>query len=566
MRGTLFYHGEIYSVCLDGTVQKADSVYIEDGFIQRVGGLNPDEWKEKAECVDLHGSALLPGFCDSHLHASSTAELMLDLPQYYLYEPEKDTRESLLGKYLEGVLQFAGEHPERSVIRGSGWDPGAFMELGGFPDCRDLDRVCADRPVLLNSYDHHHLWVNSKALEIAGITADTPTPRNGRIERDRNGNPTGIFAENTAIDALKAGIPGADYSVEEYKKGILCYQETYGLPYGTILIFDAMTSQAARTAYKELAAERKLHMRVRGCFYADPAKDMSQFDQMIAERGNYNFEDLFRVDTVKFFMDGSMLSFYLERPFEEKFLRSSGLPEDYRGYAQWNPEEIKEIFLKMHNAGFQIHVHCMGAGAVSQTLDALEYTQTHGVRRDARHVIAHVMNILPEDMERMANLHVIAAMQPMWAIYDELTPQSFQMLGKERTLESYPVGRLIRADVRLSCGTDFPVTIPPNPFIGIATGMTRRIGPERKGYELFFDRILGPEADPLTDTAALPEMVAGYTIGGAYQCFAENLTGSLEPGKSADFVILDGPLADASTDEIRSRHVIQVYLKGKRVH
>ena len=563
----LFYNGEIYSVNSSGTAEISKALYIEGETIRAVGDFSPEDFSgTDTECIDLKGNAVLPGLSDSHLHVSSTAEMVFDLPIYYLCEAG-DTRETLLQKYIDRVGAFAKEHPDMKVVRASGWDPAPFYDMeGGLPTACELDAACSDRPAILVSYDHHFLWVNSKALAISGIDADTPTPRNGTIERDETGAPTGVFSETTAIDELRRRVPGADYSVEEYEAGILEYQKTYGLPFGTMLVCDALVTDNARCAYQNLARSGQLNMRVRGCIYADPAGDPAQFDRMIEEKGIYDTGDLFRMQTIKFFMDGSILSFYLEKPFEKEFLKAHGLPEDYLGFPQWDLQEVKDAFLKLHNAGFQIHVHCMGAGAVHQALDAFEYVKENGMDLDNRHVIAHVMNILPEDLERMAELGVIAAMQPMWEIYDAFTEASYGLLGVERVLDSYPLGKLKRAGVTITCGTDFPVTIPPSPFLGIATGITRSIGQGNEQSELYGDKVLGPAEDPYVNCATLTDMVGGYTVFGAYQAFCEETTGSLKPGKSADFVLLDGTIADTDPDKIRQLAVKESWFKGRRVY
>ena len=580
MGKTLFYNADVYSVGLDGRTRRDSAVLIDGEKIAAVGSFGPEDipklFEDVKECPgtgeeiflrDLKGAALLSGFADTHLHVSSTAEMVLDQSLYYLYEPGIDTRETLIKKYTDRVKAFAASHPDVPVVRAVGWDPAMFAELeGGAPTAADLDAAVSDRPAMLTSYDHHSIWVNTCGLKTAGITKDTPDPRNGRIERDKNGDPTGIIREFTAIDYFKSRVPGADYTIEEYKRGILAYQEQYGLPFGTMLVFDALTSKSAAVAFKELAQEGKLKMRVRACYVADPAQDPFQFDRMIEEKGKYDVGDLFKIQTIKFFVDGSGLSFFLEKPFEKAYLDDVGLPEDYLGYAQWEEDELKEAFLKLNDAGYQIHVHCMGAGAVERTLNAFEYAAKEGKVTGSRHVIAHVMNIQEKDLERMARLNVIAAMQPMWPVVDDLTQISCYMMGEERALDAYPLGKLHRAGVRITCGTDFPVTIPPSPFLGMASGMTRKMGKGSGRGEQFEEKVLAPKDDPDVNKVSADVLAAGYTSNGAYQLFLEDTTGTLAGGMSADFVILDGPFPEDEPETIRHMYVKEAYFKGEKVY
>lgn len=455
-----------------------------------------------------------------------------------------------------------------NILRGVGWDPALFStDPKGQPTADDLEGICDDIPIMLRSYDHHYIWVNNKALELSGIDKDTETPRNSVITRDEQGNPLGIFQETTATDLLINNLAHADYEIDEYKNGIDMYQKKFGNNYGTVLIFDAFNSPNGMQAYYEMAQDGLLTMRVNTCFYANPSLPHTQFDKMIENKGKYHEGDMFNVNTVKFFVDGSGLSFFMNKPFDKEFLKGIGMPEDYRGYPQWDQEELNSTFLKLDSAGFQIHIHCMGDGATTMSLNAFEYVSKKNDIKKNRHTITHLMSVKEEDMKRMADMGIIAAMQPMWAIYDRFAEeQATALFGREEVLNQYPMGLLKKAGVIISAGTDFPITIPPNPYIGIQTAICRTVPREHPDYENYHEIPLGPELSPLINTVALKDIVASYTIWNAYQCFLEDITGSLEIGKSADFVLLSDKLTKLPSCDIEKIYVEKTFFKGEEVY
>ena len=559
-----FIGGEIISADGDGILKKYEAMVTEEDKIIYVGDV--DGVPEDAERIIIDGKTIVPGFTDSHLHASSMTELVFDvdilLGQPGTMLPRDEAIKAYREKLIEGFKGRTGEN----ILYATGWDPGIFMgSEDGFPKASELDGIADDVPVIVNSYCHHYIWVNRKALEIAGITAEDEEPRNGKIWRDKDGNPEGVFQENTAISYLKRKIPESDYTVEQYKAGIKAFQDTFASPLGMTLVFDAYNSENGMKAYSELAESGELNIRVKTCFYADPAASAEQFDEMIAKKDAYHVSDLFNVDTVKFFMDGSGLSFFMNEPFEKEWLKMVGMPEDYRGYAQWEQDEINEIFTRLDKEGFQIHVHCMGDAAVKMTLDALEYAaERNGLGR--RHTIAHVMNADESDLERFGKLQVVAAMQPMWAQYASLAEtMSSKTLGMDRILDEYRIGKLIESGAVVSFGTDFPVTIPPSPILGMQTAVSRSVTTGQPDYEIFKERRLGPIDNQERDCITPAEALECCCYGGAYQCFLENVTGSLKPGMSADYVILNGSFTSCEDNEIESLTVAETYFKGKKV-
>lgn len=562
---TIFYNSKILSVDINGKETEFEAMSITEGRISSLGlfqdvkALAIDE----TELVDLKGKTVLPTLSDSHLHVSMSTEMLFD---FDIMNPDLapvHDREYYLNGYLEKIKAYIESNPGNEIIRGVGWNPVLFMaDPNGNPTAKDLDKVCNDRPIIIRSYDHHYLWVNSKALQLAGIDKNTKDPRNGIIGRYADGTPNGIFQETTAMDLLLRNLPGADYTVEQYKEGILFFQSEFADKLGIGLVFDAYCSSNALQAYDELSKEDRLKMRVRTAYYADPSLPEEQFDQIISDKDKYRKED-FSVRTVKFFIDGSGLSFFLNEPFQKEWLHNIGMPENYRGYPQWTQEELNSYFLKLDSEGFQLHLHCMGDAAVKMACDAFEYvSKTNDIKKN-RHVITHLMLSDDADLERMGEMGIIAAIQPMWAAPSGLSEVSgVEMFGYERSHEMYKFGTMRQAGCRITCGTDFPVTIPPSPFIGIQTGITREEGLTHPEYNIYKGLVLGDEKEKISMT----ELIDGYSISSAYQCFLENVTGSLEVGKSADFIILNQDIKRIDSKDIGSVLVKSKYFKGRKVY
>lgn len=469
--------------------EKGDCIAIKDGKLLTVGSRQDMEQYEgiSTKVIDAEGNSVIPGFIDSHLHASSCTELYKTKLMYNFDRKAGESRES----YIERMM----------------------AEL--------------------------------------------------KIYCDENRVPTGLFKEMQAIEMVFDNFQGADFSVEEYKEGIMAFQRDYALPSGIMGIFDAYASSNAITAYRELASEGMLKIRVRTAILADPGKDDSQFDAMIAEKGRDDVGDDFRITTVKFFCDAGDFGFYMNEPFEKELLRIKNLPKDYRGESQWEAERMGKAVLKLSKAGFQIHVHCMGDAAVKHTLDAFEYADSKGVKGN-RNAIAHIMSIDSGDISRMKKLGVIASMQPSWPIYDGFSENcSVPLFGKERVLKQYPLGSIKKAGVVIASGTDFPVLTIINPFIGIQVGATRTSPKSSPDYEEYKGIICGPKGNETVDCMSLDHMLESYSLSGAYQMFLEDVTGSIECGKSADLLILDRNLGTTDIMDVEDTGIKYRVFKGQ---
>ena len=516
--------------------------------------------------IDAEGNDILPAFTDAHLHPAMAC-MLYEKSNAFLYNctrKEDEEREEYIDRFLSIVKKFADEHSEYKVIRGSGWYPAAFMaDPKGMPTRHDIDRYISDRPVLLRSFDCHSMLVNTKALELAGVNENTPTPKGGEMPREENGFPTGLFSEMPGIDFIMESVPGGDYTAEELKEGLFDFQNDYALPNGITTVFDALMFPNSLQAYLQLANDENFKLKVNASLYADPRKGMEQFDTMVSDKGKYDIEDRLIVNTVKFFIDGGSMGMLMARPFELEVLEMYGLPKDYCGDSMWTQEELNEAVLKLSKAGYQIHVHTIGDGAVKMALDAFEAADNIGVKGN-RNVITHIQNILPEDIERMKKLNVIGAVQPAWACDDSFIGMAVvPLLGEDRAYNAYPYGALTRAGILVTCSSDFPVVPKLNPFQGIKTGVSRILSKESEEYDLFKDKPLGPADDRTKYAMTLDDVIAGYTKNAAFQLFREEYEGRLEKGMTADVIVLDRRMSETDILDLEDIKIKTLIVDGE---
>lgn len=551
-------NGKIFSVKDDNTIIRGEAVIIKDGKIDNICG-NDEALKyegNNTEVIDCGGNTILPGLCDAHCHPSIAAAVYAGCDLFGIYIQENETPDEVIDKYLARLKDFVDSHPGNALIRGTGWVQGNFI-TDRKPARQDLDRICSDRPVILESFCQHSLWVNTKALEIAGIDKDTPDVYAGEIVRDEQGNPTGYFKEPEAMDLIKMNVPGYDFSVEEYKEAFLFYQSEFANKYGVTLVQDCMHSDNAREAYVQLAKEGKLTVRARGVYMLEPGAFGEQLPQFINRKGSDDVGKDFRIDTIKIFAEGM---FVLKEPFTEEFISENGMPKGYRGTPYWNDEDLEKSIEDSMKAGFDVHIHAMGDASVHQAAKCIREAQENtGIKK--RNVIAHLMLVDDESYENMEKADIIANCQPRWMVYDSDIAGMFPMIGEERSLKSYPLREFLDRKITVAFGTDFPVTPPPDTMHEIQCAMTRSVFPDAPDYDKFRGKVLGKEKP-----AELKEAVKSLSINGAYQMNLEDITGSIEVGKSADLVILDSNLEDAPVDDIYSIAVEKTIFKGRVVY
>ena len=436
----------------------AAAVAVRDGRIVAVGG---DEdvrgWiGPRTRVVELRGRSVTPGFGDAHVHpvSAGVGQLRCDL-----------TGARGLDAYLARIAAYAAAHPDEAWIRGDGWSMSDFP--GGIPHRDDLDRVVPDRPVYLESRDGHTAWVNSRALELAGVTADTLDPDDGRIERDADGRPGGALQEGAA-DLVERLLP-AD-TPEELVAGLrLAQAELHAL--GITTWQDAIvTPDREEIAYTTLAGRGELTARVVGALWWDRARGAEQIEELVARREG-TAVGRYAPTSVKLMQDG-----VLENGtggLLEPYLDDDGRPTRNRGLSMIDPEALKGYVTRLDALGFQPHFHAIGDRAVREALDAVEAARRANGPTDTRPHIAHIQVIHPDDIGRFRELGVIANAQPYWACHeaqmDELT---IPRLGAERTAWQYPFASLLAAGATLAMGSDWAVSTA-DPLLEMEVAVTR---------------------------------------------------------------------------------------------
>ncbi|TQC48009.1 amidohydrolase [Rhodococcus sp. WS4] len=538
----LFTGGSVAT--LNPARSRATTVAVTGGRISAVGH---DEVREligpHTEVVDLTGRMLLPGFQDAHIHPVLAG---LEHARCNL------TGTSDAASTLAAVRTYADAHPELPWIVGGGWSMEAFD--GGTPTARLLDTVVPDRPVFLPNRDHHGGWANTRAMNVAGITRDTPDPVGGRIERDADGEPTGMFQES-AMELIGCHTP--QHTPDDRLKALL-YAQQYLHSLGITAWQDALLGDASgiadvSDAYLTAARDGSLTARVAGALWWDRDRGADQIPELLQRRSRLRVGRM-RADTVKIMLDGvaesrtaAMISPYLD---------GCGCPTAHSGTSFVDPEQLGGYVTELDALGFQVHFHALGDRAVREALDAVHAARTTNGFRDTRPHLAHLQVVHPSDIARFRALGVTANMQPLWAAHepqmDELT---IPFLGDERAGRQYPFGSLLRAGATLAAGSDWPVS-SADPIHGIHVAVNRVLpGEDGRDHPVFL-----PE-QRLDLTAAL----TAYTAGSAYVNRLDD-TGSIEVGKLADLVVLDRDPFTVSDDAIADTRVALTYVGGDRVY
>jgi predicted amidohydrolase YtcJ len=557
-------NAKVYTVDADWST--AQAVAVREGRVVFVGS---DQTATRyigpgTQVVNARGNMVLPSFSDAHAHVGMTVRGLFAVSLWYL--PTVDD-------YLAAVAEFAAANPDLEWIRGEGWSNTVAPDIG--PLATDLDGVVSDRPVAITSEDYHSLWVNSKTLEIAGIDGFTPDPTGGKIERlpgtiglpgSPEGIPSGTLRE-AAATMVQEIIP--DYTVEQYKQGILAFQAYVAGPFGITLAFDPFLEPGSpgAQAYEELAQEGLLTMRVRGALTLDPDEDLAtKLAAFEAERAVHT-TPYFQTTAVKFFADGVIEGHtgYLDEPYADAAEYTEGADPDYRSEPLWETTALADAFTATDEAGFQIHVHSIGDAATSYTLDALECAYAENDPYDWRPGITHLQLVNTEDFQRFADMGVVAVPQPYWHMKDDYyTYLQVPYLGFPRADEEYPMKSFFDAGVHVASASDFPVTPEPNALVVIQLGVMRWFPGSFAVWEYppppSLEGVLWPEQRVMVE-----QMIRSYTVEGAYASFLEDETGSIEVGKSADIVIVNRDITTCDPEKIGKSKVLLTLFEGEEV-
>ncbi len=536
MADAVYHTGKIYTVNADQPW--AQAVAIRDGKIMYVGSDDAVRIHIGAdtELYDLRGRMMLPGFQDAHVHPlySGLEALSCDLAG-----PTHD-----LTRYRSTIVACAATNPDSPWITGGGWLMSVFGP-GGKPSKSILDELVADRPVYLTSADGHTGWANSDALQVAGITKDTPDPVDGFIDRDpETGDAIGSLQEG-AMTLMEEHLPEPSH---DQRVAALKYALEVMHGYGITSFQKAYASESDLKVYAQLDRDGELNMRVVAALLWDNFGTVEQLAVFHDQRQRYSIGHL-RPTSVKIFIDGVMENY--TAVMLDPYLVESGT----RGISMIDPDFLMDAVTAIDAAGFQVHFHALGDGAVRLALDAIEQAREQNGDSDLRHHLSHLQVIHPDDIPRFHELGAVANFQPLWAYADEyITDLTWPFISEETARWLYPIKSVIDSGATVAFGSDWSVsTVDPLPQI--ETAITRIDAVTNDSVEM------NPE-----QRITLEQAIAAFTINAAFVNHQEQETASIEVGKLSDQVELDRNLFDIDASEISDARVLVTLFEGKAVY
>lgn len=487
--------------------------------------LEPNENNLKsAKVVDGQGKQVLPGLHDAHGHILSygLSRLMVDL-----------RGQESLAKTLELTQQYAANNQDLPWLLGRGWNQ-VLWSGKAFPNRYDLDQIAADKPIWLERIDGHAGWANSKALEIAGINRET-AKNDVLILKDEEGVPTGILIDN-AMDKVNKHVPEINRAMK-VKAIELAFKDLAAV--GLTFVHDAGIDRENRQIFEQMAKAKQMPIRV----YAMLGSHAPDFKTQLDE-GRLNIDNRLMIRSAKLMIDGALGSYgaIMHAPYSDQ-------PDKTGAYVQ-TPEQIEALLDAVVAAGFQANVHAIGDKGNTEVIDLLARTGMQSAT--LRHRVEHAQILRLEDIEKFKKHHLIASMQPTHATSDMNMAED--RVGSERIKGAYAWQKLIQAGVVVASGSDFPVELI-NPFHGLHAAVTRQNHqnqPEGGWYS--------------EESMTVAQALQTFTINAAFAAHAESFSGSLEPGKQADFIVVDQDIFKIEPENIWQTKVLETWVAGEPIY
>ncbi|MBC3910034.1 amidohydrolase [Undibacterium sp. NL8W] len=480
-----------------------------------------------AKRVDGGGKTLLPGMIDAHGHVLSLGASQMQLGL---------RATANLAEAQKTIADYARRFPLNQWIIGGEWNQ-ANWKLGRFPTAQEIDAVVKDRPVWLSRVDGHAGWANSKALQLAGITENTPDPSGGKIEKDAHGKPTGILID-AAMSLVSKVVPPAS-NAEQRTALDLALLELAKV--GVTSVHDAGVSESADKLFREYADKGKLTTRIYGMLRGTDG----YFDKVSLQGPLLTYgQDFYSLRAVKLFADGALGSrgAALMAPY-------SDAPHTH-GLLFKTTDEMHTMIEKAASKGYQVNVHAIGDAGNHQMLDG--FARLPATSANLRHRIEHAQVVALDDIPRFKQLGILPSMQPTHATSDMNMAED--RVGAERIKGAYAWRSFLQQGSRIACGSDFPIE-SPNPFWGVHAAVTRQdmAGKPAQGWYV-------------NQAMTVQEALRCFTLDAAYAAHQENTLGTLEAGKWADFILIDQDMLNMPAKDIYKIKVLQTWVAGKQVY
>jgi predicted amidohydrolase YtcJ len=516
-----------YTFGNSGEFIQFSTLVFENGKVLSIGDNLLLENYPNVNVIDGQQKTLLPGLVDAHGHVLGLGDNLLQV----------DIRgRSSAKETAEQVKKYADINPELEVIMGRGWNQ-VLWPGKAFPTARDLDEYVSNKPVMLERVDGHATWVNTKALELAGITKDTLDPPGGLIMRDDSGEPTGVLVDNAAYLVGKL-VPETSDSTFDLS---LNAAGKHLLALGITSTHDAGISKQVYDFYQARAAQQKLPIRI----YAMLAATDPQLKEMLEEGHVQDKRDFLSIRSVKAYGDGALGS------------RGAALLAPYSddphnvGLLVTKQQDLKSLFDTVIGSQFQLNFHAIGDRANRLALDQFEDTINRLGGKGLRNRVEHAQIINPNDIPRFKQIGIVPAMQPTHATSDK--NMAGDRLGEARLRGAYAWQTFLKQGSRVASGSDFPVELA-NPFFGLHAAVTRqdRENQPRQGWL--------PE-----EKMTVYQAFKSFTLDAAYAAHQDHVLGGLTTGKWADFILIDKDIFAIPSEQLWQPKVLQTWIAGEKV-